>query len=108
MPSIFDTATVALSCVVPAFDESKRLPKMLTETVDFLEERKKADSQLSYEIIVVDDGSRDDTLQTAVDFAQSHTNADIRILALEKNRGKGGAVTQVRKRERGYKGHAGI
>ncbi|ORZ00675.1 nucleotide-diphospho-sugar transferase [Syncephalastrum racemosum] len=94
VPSIFDTPSVTLSCIVPAFDESKRLPKMLTETIDYLEERKKADNRLSYEIVVVDDGSRDDTLKTALDFAQSHTHADIRVLALEKNRGKGGAVTQ--------------
>ncbi|CAO3587886.1 unnamed protein product [Absidia cylindrospora] len=95
-PSIFDNASVDLSVIVPAFDESKRLPIMLKETVDYLEGRCKKTTKRSfkYEIIIVDDGSKDNTIQVASDFSKEHSSADIRILALEKNRGKGGAVTQ--------------
>lgn len=96
LPSIFDKATVKVSCIVPAFDETERLPKMLKETVDYLELQKKNDSTYTYEIILVDDGSRDSTVQVALDFAQTVQDVNIRILALEKNRGKGGAVTQVK------------
>ncbi|KAI8086553.1 nucleotide-diphospho-sugar transferase [Halteromyces radiatus] len=69
---------------------------MLKETVDFMETRRKTskDHQQNYEIIIVDDGSRDNTIQVASDFATQHQSVDIRILPLEKNRGKGGAVTQ--------------
>ncbi|KAI9301590.1 nucleotide-diphospho-sugar transferase [Cunninghamella echinulata] len=77
---------------------------MLTETIEFLEQRKKIEkkaikssspsSSFQYELIIVDDGSRDNTIQIAMDFAKQHHYVDIRILALEKNRGKGGAVTQ--------------
>lgn len=68
---------------------------MLKETVDFLETRKnEQNSSFRYEIIVVDDGSRDTTAQVALQFAEKHQNVDIRVLSLEKNRGKGGAVTQ--------------
>lgn len=69
---------------------------MMSETVSFLEERKTQQKTFTYEIIVVDDGSRDNTKEVVMEFAQQHKYADIRLLALEKNRGKGGAVTQVR------------
>ncbi|CAO3666548.1 unnamed protein product [Umbelopsis vinacea] len=87
-------ASVRLSCIVPAFDESKRLPVMLEETVGHLQSRQKKDSKFTYEIIIVDDGSRDNTVDIALEFAKSHKDVDLRVLALEKNRGKGGAVTQ--------------
>ncbi|KAI8970246.1 nucleotide-diphospho-sugar transferase [Mycotypha africana] len=67
---------------------------MLKETVDFLESQKRIDSTNSYEIIIVDDGSRDNTIDVVLKFAKDVPEADIRILALDKNRGKGGAVTQ--------------
>ncbi|KAG1055455.1 hypothetical protein G6F46_002016 [Rhizopus delemar] len=94
LPSLFDESSVKLSCIVPAFDESKRLPTMLEEAVEYLEQQKKLDQTYTYEIIIVDDGSRDNTIDVAVKFAKEHPNSDIRLLAMEKNRGKGGAVTQ--------------
>jgi dolichyl-phosphate beta-glucosyltransferase len=63
---------------------------MLTEAIEYLSERKG-----DYEIIIVDDGSRDDTMEVVSAFAKTRPDVDIKILALEKNRGKGGAVTQV-------------
>jgi dolichyl-phosphate beta-glucosyltransferase len=95
LPSILDDASVRLSCIVPAFDETKRLPVMLEETVGHLESRQKKDSKFTYEIIIVDDGSRDNTVELALDLAKKYNKVDLRVLALEKNRGKGGAVTQV-------------
>lgn len=68
---------------------------MLKETVEYLEQQRNKDATYTYEIIIVDDGSRDNTVQVAMDFAEKQPNVDIRILALDKNRGKGGAVTQV-------------
>ncbi|SPO22454.1 related to dolichyl-phosphate beta-glucosyltransferase [Ustilago trichophora] len=47
----------------------------------------------TYEIIIVDDGSRDSTHQIALDFASTSSSpATIRVVRLVKNRGKGGAV----------------
>lgn len=45
----------------------------------------------SYEIVIVDDGSKDNTHQVALDFAAT-TDSCIRVVRLVKNRGKGGAV----------------
>ncbi|CAO3630301.1 unnamed protein product [Cunninghamella blakesleeana] len=94
VPTIFDEPSVILSVIIPAFDESKRLSVMLTETIDYLEDCKKENKTFTYELIIVDDGSRDNTIKIALDFAKQNKHIDIRILALEKNRGKGGAVTQ--------------
>ncbi|ORX47225.1 hypothetical protein DM01DRAFT_1293033 [Hesseltinella vesiculosa] len=67
---------------------------MLEETTAFLQQRKDDQPSFTYEIILVDDGSRDNTIQVASDYAEKYPSLDLRILAMEKNRGKGGAVTQ--------------
>ncbi|KAI9244812.1 nucleotide-diphospho-sugar transferase [Phascolomyces articulosus] len=68
---------------------------MLTEAIEFLQQKEQRNKKFTYEILIVDDGSRDNTIQVALEFAKSHDgNVDIRVLGLEKNRGKGGAVTQ--------------
>ena len=46
----------------------------------------------SYEIIIVDDGSKDGTHQVALDFARKHSAETVRVVRLVHNRGKGGAV----------------
>ncbi|CAG2161250.1 unnamed protein product [Oppiella nova] len=93
-----DEPSVYLSVIVPAFNESQRLPKMLDETIDYLETRCRAkttpfgDQLFAYEIIVVDDGSDDRTTHVAHDYSLKYGCERIRCLTLAYNRGKGGAV----------------
>lgn len=55
-----------------------------------------------YEILLVNDGSKDKTVQVALDFSQRHNLHDImRIITLKENRGKGGAVTHGFRHARG-------
>lgn len=55
-----------------------------------------------YEILIVDDGSKDRTVEVALDFSRKHHLHDIlRIVKLAKNRGKGGAVTHGFRHVRG-------
>lgn len=55
-----------------------------------------------YEILIVDDGSRDRTVEVALSFARKHGLHDIlRVVKLAKNRGKGGAVTHGLRHVRG-------
>lgn len=68
---------------------------MLDECIAFLEDRKRNNSSFSYEIIIVSDGSTDKTVEVAHKYAGKMGSAKIRVLALEKNRGKGGAVRLV-------------
>lgn len=63
---------------------------MLKETFEFLDKWTKK-QKLSYEIIIVDDGSSDDTTQIAIDCSLNHIKY-VKVLKLLKNRGKGGAT----------------
>lgn len=88
-------AQKTLSVVVPAYNESERLPIMMKETLDFLKAKAKKIPGFSYEILIVDDGSQDGTVRVALELAQLEKDKDIRVVSFEKNRGKGGAVIQV-------------
>ncbi|KAJ8679053.1 hypothetical protein QAD02_014840 [Eretmocerus hayati] len=87
-PSLDDEWSVNISVIVPAYNEEVRLPPMLDECLKYLESKKK--SGFSYEVIVVSDGSTDKTVQVAQSYAKKFDT--VRVLALVKNRGKGGAV----------------
>lgn len=74
-----------LSIVIPAFNEAARLPATLEMTLQHLNGRDGA-----FEIIVVDDGSTDDTagLVRSTAGASNH----VRLIRLPQNFGKGFAV----------------
>jgi dolichyl-phosphate beta-glucosyltransferase len=74
---------VDLSVVVPAYNEAGRLEPGLRRAVEYL-----AGRGCSYELLVVDDGSRDGTAAVAAAFAAS----GVRVIRHERNRGKGAAV----------------
>lgn len=61
---------------------------MLQECTEYLSARSKKEKDFTYEIIVVDDGSRDDTSEVAYTYAMHN----LRVLKLAKNKGKGGAI----------------
>ncbi|EJD47926.1 nucleotide-diphospho-sugar transferase [Auricularia subglabra TFB-10046 SS5] len=66
---------------------------MLKDALDHLENAPQWQGR-SFELVIVDDGSRDNTHAIAIQFAQEHKDrAEIRVVRLLKNRGKGGAVT---------------
>jgi dolichyl-phosphate beta-glucosyltransferase len=76
---------VDLSIVVPAFNEEHRLPPTLARLSAFLETQ-----PLRWEIVVVDDGSRDATC--AVVEAAMARIPNLRLVRQTPNRGKGAAV----------------
>ena len=86
-PSLDDESTIDLSVIVPAYNEEDRLPKMLEESTNYLQK-----SGDTYEIIIVDDGSKDSTTKTALEWSQQLGSDKLRVLTLAKNLGKGGAV----------------
>jgi dolichyl-phosphate beta-glucosyltransferase len=89
LPSIGDAASLDLSIIVPAYNETKRLPLMLSSTLEHLASFPKR----TFEILIVDDGSSDSTATFALKLAaEQYPKADIRVVQLERNRGKGGAV----------------
>ncbi|KAG8452757.1 hypothetical protein GDO86_004520 [Hymenochirus boettgeri] len=91
-PSIHDPPSKDLSVVVPSYNEEERLPVMMDEALEFLEQRQKKQPSFSYEVIVVDDGSRDKTTEIALKYCRKYSSDKVRVLTLTRNRGKGGAV----------------
>lgn len=90
-----EISKVSLSVIVPAYNEEDRLPTMLDEAIAYLEKRcdqSPTNRPFTYEIIIVDDGSSDKTSQVALTYSDLHTTEKVRLMRLEKNRGKGGAV----------------
>lgn len=149
-----EPAQVLISLVIPAYNEEERLIGMLEEAVNFLEQNYGAlstktpengtvkangstvrnrktnttsdTSVRGWEILLVDDGSKDNTLRVAEHFTRTHlipaqpirapgpwtpnpTNISavniptdaIRLISLVSNRGKGGAVTHGMRHARG-------
>lgn len=78
-PSLSSTASINLSVIVPAFNEEERLPKMLDECLEFLETRSS-----SYEVIIVDDGSKDGTTAVGLDYVEKFGCDKVRVLTLGK------------------------
>jgi len=84
---------VSLSVVVPAFNEESRIPQMLDEALGYLDSRVAAGSGgFSYEVLVVDDGSSDDTFAAALGSRSRECRGEVRAMRLSQNQGKGFAV----------------
>ena len=74
-----------ISIVIPAYNEALRLPATLDHVQRYL-----ADSPLSAEVIVVDDGSQDGTAEVVRRRAAQWPQ--LRLISAERNAGKGAAV----------------
>lgn len=74
-----------LSVIIPAYNEENRLPATLESVHRFLSQ-----SNRSFEIVVVDDGSHDSTAEVVQSY--SERKPEIRLVSYQPNRGKGFAV----------------
>jgi glycosyltransferase involved in cell wall biosynthesis len=66
-----------ISIIVPAYNEEKTIGRVLSDTISIMDE-----TEVPYEIIVVDDGSTDKTGLIASDY-------EVSLITNKKNRGKG-------------------
>jgi glycosyltransferase involved in cell wall biosynthesis len=73
------------SIVIPAYNEGRRIGDSLGKILDFI-----ARENWTAEVLVVDDGSRDNTPQIVRSYAQA--NPAVRLLENPGNRGKGFSV----------------
>ncbi|MCP5538284.1 MAG: glycosyltransferase family 2 protein [Akkermansiaceae bacterium] len=74
-----------ISCVIPAFNEAENIPCLLKElAAEF------AQLARSYEVIIIDDGSRDHTAKVVTEALASYP---LRLLKLSRNFGKESAIT---------------
>lgn len=72
-----------LSVVIPAHNEENRLPASLEQVFRFL-----AGQAFTSEVIIVENGSSDRTLEVAQEFTRRHAN----VRVIQSERGKGEAV----------------
>ncbi|MBN1405346.1 MAG: glycosyltransferase [Candidatus Omnitrophica bacterium] len=76
---------IDISIVIPVFNEAARLPAFLSRVIAYCNSSKK-----KYEIIIVDDGSRDKTYEAAMAHKTHFCSLSVEKFA--KNEGKGYAV----------------
>jgi len=77
--------SLKLSVIIPAYNEEKRLPKTLRAVDAYLEKQ-----GYGYEILVVSDGSTDNTVQVAESMKKDIEN--LRVIDFQPNHGKGYVV----------------
>lgn len=75
--------TIFLSIIIPAHNEENRLPDTLEQVIRFLDGQ-----SFTSEVIVVENGSSDKTLDVAKKIAEQHKQ----IRVIQSERGKGAAV----------------
>lgn len=80
-----DRRNLYLSIVVPAYNEEMRIGKTLKEILSYL-----STHNYTYELIIVDDGSTDETIRVVNDATRERE--DVNILTNGHNCGKGFAV----------------
>jgi len=74
-----------LSVILPIYNEHKRIVSTLNKILKYLDAK-----NVSYELLVVDDGSTDNSAAIVQSFSEK--NSALRLIRLPKNEGKGGAV----------------
>lgn len=80
--SSFESSTFPeLSIIVPMYNEEKNLLELFSRLTDTL-----AEVGMNYEIICINDGSRDNTLEKAVEFCKRDSH--IKVIDLSRNFGK--------------------
>ncbi|MEI7774947.1 MAG: dolichyl-phosphate beta-glucosyltransferase [Verrucomicrobiota bacterium] len=78
----------SLSLLIPAFNEAERISGTLKRTAAFLRKE-----NYDWEIIVIDDGSSDDTSAIVKTIAKSEgLTGHLKVVRLPQNQGKGAAV----------------
>lgn len=82
---------IYLSLVIPAFNEEKRIESSIHKALDYF-----AKVNYDYEIIIVDDGSNDNTTQVIQKYINS-----VSLITLPNNAGKGAAVREGMKHASG-------
>lgn len=81
-------ALPSVSVVLPAFNESRNLRQVVDDAVAVLTR----DFAEAWEIIVVDDGSTDDTPKVWGEIIHAHGEKHLRLIRHEQNRGYGAAL----------------
>lgn len=74
-----------LSIIIPAYNEEKKISKDIEAVYKYF-----SDNSIDGELIIVNDGSKDETFKTASEYLKKYPS--LRVLTYERNRGKGYAI----------------
>ena len=85
---------IELSLIVPVYNCASWITEKIQEIFEYLDQK-----EFSWELIIVDDSSTDDTPPTIEKVIKGIEN--IKLLVLKKNLGKGGAVLTGLRQARG-------
>lgn len=77
-----------ISVIIPAYNEEKRIGRTLKGVTTYLEKHYKS----AYEIVIVDDGSTDKTINVIQKWMTFHPEVRFHLRRLPRNLGKGAAV----------------
>jgi dolichyl-phosphate beta-glucosyltransferase len=82
-----DRKPVLISIVIPVYNEEKRIHLFLPRVIEYVRQK-----DFSCEIVVVDDGSVDQTVALVEDMLRRQLPGQYKILQLAQNAGKGAAI----------------
>lgn len=78
---------LSISIILPCFNEAKKIQENVLEVFDYLKK-----NFTDFEIITVNDGSSDDTLEKLRELKKQNQHIPLRIINRRQNSGKGEAV----------------
>lgn len=81
--------TLFISIVIPVYNEERRITLFLQSVIDYLLQK-----DFSYELVIVDDGSRDRTIAVTESLLKEKLPGTYRIIKLPANKGKGAAIKE--------------
>ncbi len=79
--------SILISIVIPVYNEQQRISSFLASVTEYLHHK-----DFSYEIVIVDDGSTDDTVTTVKQILDEKLPGSFRVVQLPVNSGKGAAI----------------
>lgn len=80
--------TINVSLIIPCYNEGSKLFNNITKIIDFM----KLNTNIDYEILIVNDGSKDNTYEISKLLSEKHK--EVKSVGYLQNRGKGGAVKE--------------
>ncbi len=91
-----DGKTLDFSLIVPCYNEAPHLQQSLDQLVATLDRM-----DIEYELILMDDCSRDETVDRIKEYMALHPRHRVRAIFHQKNAGRGGTVTEGIRMARG-------
>ncbi len=83
-----------ISILVPMYNEEKRLGAFIPDLCKFLIKQNKENKEIKYSLMLVNDGSKDKTLDKLKEVKKEFNQLKIDIISYKPNQGKGYAVKQ--------------